>query len=134
MFDCMLCIVYLRVFRWLAKLDAPRLERLQWLVTSRLHNKRTACGVDRAVHLVLWQVARVKKLRPRDAARILVDNVPKRFTKKELGLKSDCTVDDILGALGSHPVLQAADGHPGTLVRDPGVVCLGNVAGAYSMR
>ncbi|CAM9719867.1 unnamed protein product [Scytosiphon promiscuus] len=63
------------------------------------------------------KVARVKPLRPRDAAQLLVDNVPTRFTKKELGLPPDCTRDEILFKLQEHPVLQAAGGHPGTLLR-----------------
>lgn len=71
------------------------------------------------------QVAKVKKLKPRDAAQLLVDKVPTRFTKAELGLPSDCTREDILAVLEAHPVLQAADGHPGTLVRVPSSVKFG---------
>lgn len=59
----------------------------------------------------------MKRLRPRDAAQLLVDKVPTRFTKSELGLPPDCNREDILRSLQSHPVLEAADGHPGTLVR-----------------
>lgn len=61
----------------------------------------------------------MRKLRARDAAQLLVDKVPTRFTKKELGLPSDCTREHILSTLENHEVLKAADGHPGTLVRSP---------------
>eukprot|EP00752_Nemacystus_decipiens_P002493 g2344.t1 len=89
-------------------------EHLKLLVTSeqsllRDTNQRFRHGAEK--------VAKVKKLRRRDAAELLVDKVPTRFTKAELGLRSNCTRDDILDVLMAHPVLEAADGHPGTLLR-----------------
>lgn len=58
----------------------------------------------------------MKPLKDRDAAQLLMDKVPTRFTKKELGLSHCCTRENILQALEAHPVLKAAEGHPGTLV------------------
>lgn len=91
----------------------------------QFHHTHTheALAYGRTYTRFFWrQVAKVKKLKPRDAAQLLVDKVPTRFTKAELGLPSDCTREDILAVLEAHPVLQAADGHPGTLVRVPSSV------------
>ena len=94
----------------------------------QFHHTHTheALAYGRTYTRFFWrQVAKVKKLKPRDAAQLLVDKVPTRFTKAELGLPSDCTREDILAVLEAHPVLQAADGHPGTLVRVPSSVKFG---------
>ncbi|CAM9759163.1 unnamed protein product [Ectocarpus sp. 6 AP-2014] len=104
-----------RVLKLLSNLCSKG-EHLKLLVTSeqslqRDTNERFRHGSER--------VAKVKPLKDRDAAQLLMDKVPTRFTKKELrlSLSHRCTREDILKALEAHPVLKAAEGHPGTLLR-----------------
>ncbi|CAN0342051.1 unnamed protein product, partial [Ectocarpus fasciculatus] len=103
-----------RVLKLLSNL-CSKSEHLKLLVTSeqslqRDTNERFRHGSER--------VAKVKPLKDRDAAQLLMDKVPTRFTKKELRLSTHCcTREDILKALEAHPVLKAAEGHPGTLLR-----------------
>lgn len=108
--------------------EMPTTECLPILLCKsckQVHNNK---GTIRAV----VQVAKVRPLKDRDAAQLLMDKVPTSFTKKELRLSPShrCTREDILKALEAHPVLKAAEGHPGTLVsffflsRGLGGVCL----------
>lgn len=62
----------------------------------------------------------VSKLKGTDPAQLLVDLKPRPFKFAELYLNPQpggCSHNEILQALERHPVLQKADGHPGTLVR-----------------
>ncbi|CAM9674291.1 unnamed protein product [Ectocarpus sp. 4 AP-2014] len=104
-----------RVLKLLSNLCSKG-EHLKLLVTSeqslqRDTNERFRHGTER--------VAKVKPLKDRDAAQLLMNKVPTSFKKKELGLSLShrCTREDILKALEAHPVLKAAEGHPGTLLR-----------------
>ncbi|CAM9791684.1 unnamed protein product [Ectocarpus fasciculatus] len=66
--------------------------------------------------------ARIEPLETRHASELLMDNLPRNFELKELGLKSGgLSLADVLSAVQNHPVLkevlEIAEGHPGTLVR-----------------
>ncbi|CAN0233456.1 unnamed protein product, partial [Ectocarpus fasciculatus] len=67
-------------------------------------------------------VVKVERLETRHASELLMDNLPRDFQPKELGLKSGgLSLTDVLIAMENHPVLkevlEIAEGHPGTLVR-----------------
>ncbi|CAB1101248.1 unnamed protein product [Ectocarpus sp. CCAP 1310/34] len=68
-------------------------------------------------------VARVEPLETRHASELLMDNLPRNLKLRELGLQSGgLSLADVLSAVQNHPVLkevlEIAEGHPGTLVRD----------------
>lgn len=68
------------------------------------------------------QVIKVPPLKGKDPARLLVSLKPRPLRTWELGLKPEtASHSHILDALERHPMMQKAEGHPGTLVRCPRV-------------
>lgn len=67
-------------------------------------------------------VAKVEPLSRKDSCKFLIENIPRPFSKAELGLPAytPCSTADIVKAMQEHPVLkevlEGAEGHPGTLV------------------
>ena len=64
----------------------------------------------------LLQVTKVAPLGKRESAQLLADLMPRKLRYTELEIQSGSPHTDIMNALGRHPVIEKAEGHPGTLV------------------
>ncbi|CAN0222368.1 unnamed protein product, partial [Scytosiphon promiscuus] len=92
-------------------------RHLKLLVTSE---QRLQPGTDARFRSGPEVEAKVEPLRRRDAAKLLVENLPRTLTKTDLGLQTCVTRDGLLQVVQEHAVLKEildrADGHPGTLL------------------
>lgn len=93
-------------------------ERLKLLVTSE---QRLLLGTQERFRDGSEVEAKVLPLKPEDASKFLIDQLPRNFTKTELGLQRfvPLTSEVIRDAVQKHPDLKDVimEGHPGTLVR-----------------
>lgn len=93
-------------------------RHLKLLVTSE---RRLQPGTDARFRSGAEVEAKVERLKFPDDAKLLVENLPRKLTKRDLGLQSCVSAAGLLEAVQEHAVLKEvlrrAGGHPGTLVR-----------------